>query len=56
MVIRPHRNFATTSNHNEQSGYAPILAFCVIKHATTHVRPKEIYAFVYVLRCNCANA
>lgn len=49
--VQTASEFPTTSNHTEQcryqidcgeSGYAPILAFCVIRHATTHVRQNAI--------------
>lgn len=48
--------FSTTSNHNRtdcrcqidcgESGYAPILAFCLFEHATTHVCPEPFYAAI----------
>lgn len=50
--VQTASEFPTTSNHTEQcryqidcgeNGYAPILAFCVIRHATTHVRQNAIY-------------
>lgn len=57
---RPHRNFRPpriTSNNVDTkstavgSGYAPILAFCVIKHATTHVLASNAIYAAIMLEC-----